>query len=118
VVNEFNLAAADPHSNTREANMNTVHRIYTEDVDRKAVIRATSKMFDSFTLQPTTSYYRGKPERSIVIEIVGAKKSEIASLARSIGRINGQKSVLIISLAGRSRKIQLAPWKRLRGLRR
>lgn len=108
VVNEFNLAAADPHSNTREANMNTVHRIYTEDVDRKAVIRATSKRFDSFTLQPTTGYYRGKPEKSVVIEIVGAKKSEIASLARSIGKINGQKSVLIISLSGRSRKIQLA----------
>jgi tRNA-dihydrouridine synthase len=100
--------AVSPATQLGEEIMNTVHRIYTEDVDRKAVIRAASEEFDSFTLQPTTGYYNGKAEKSVVIEVVGANKSQIAALAKRIGKINGQKSVLIITLKGQSKKIQLA----------
>jgi hypothetical protein len=39
-------------------------------------VRVISKQFENFTLQPTTGYYRGKPEKSIVLEFVGAKESQ------------------------------------------
>ena len=68
-----------------EMSRQTIHRIYTEDKRRATIVRVISKQFESFTLQPTTGYYRGKPEKSIVLEIVGAKESagEMASSAYS-----------------------------------
>jgi hypothetical protein len=86
--------------------MNTVYRIYTEDLNRSKIIRLASKTFDSFTLQPTTGYYRGKPEKSIVLEIVEAQQSEVTALANAIRRLNGQKSVLIMGLTGKVKKVK------------
>jgi len=86
--------------------MHKVHRIYTEDVDRKAVIAATAAAFSSFTLQPTTGYFQGKAEASIVIEIMEAEDREVEALARKIRAIAGQKTVLIMSLAGQARQIR------------
>jgi hypothetical protein len=40
----------------------TIHRVYTEDKRRATIVRVISKQFESFTLQPTTGYYRGKHE--------------------------------------------------------
>lgn len=37
-----------------------IHRIYTEDIRRRSVIRAVGKVFDNFTLQPTTGFYKGR----------------------------------------------------------
>ena len=85
--------------------MNTVYRIYTEDLNRSKIMRMASKTFDSFTLQPTTGYYRGKPEESIVLEIVEAQQSEVTALANAIRRLNGQKSVLIMGLTGKVKKV-------------
>jgi hypothetical protein len=86
-----------------------IHRIYTEDVRRKAVVRAISKRFPSFTLQPTTGYYSGKPEKSIVLEIVDAGESEIKWLAAEIRKINQQSSVLVVTMTGRTKKITANP---------
>jgi hypothetical protein len=91
----------------RKPHIANVHRIYTEDVDRQAIIRITAKLFDNFTLQPTTGFFQGHPEDSIVLEIVGARESQISGLAAAIGRINGQKSVLVIALTARSKKMTL-----------
>jgi hypothetical protein len=54
-----------------------IHRIYTEDKHRATIVRVIAKQFESFTLQPTTGYYRGKSEKSIVLEFVGAKESQV-----------------------------------------
>jgi hypothetical protein len=74
------------------------HRIYTEEKNKKAIVRLISEHFESFTLQPTLGYYRGRPEKSIVIEIVGAKPPEINRLADRIRKMNGQQSILILRL--------------------
>ena len=58
----------------------TIHRIYTEDKSKKAIVDLVGKQFESFTLQPTLGYYRGKPEKSIVIEIVGSTAIKIKRL--------------------------------------
>jgi hypothetical protein len=82
-----------------------IHRIYTEDKRRATIVRVISKQFENFTLQPTTGYYRGKPEKSILLEFVGAKESQVKWLAARIQEINRQASVLVITLKGRSKKI-------------
>lgn len=94
-----------PNGQRRKKNMDTVYRIYTEDTDRDGVIKAVANKFESFTLHPTTGYFKGKPERSIVIEIVDAKQEKIEVLAKIIRAINGQHSVLIMGLRGKARKI-------------
>jgi hypothetical protein len=83
----------------------TIHRFYTEDKRRATIVRAIAKQFESFTLEPITGYYRGKPVKSIVLEIVGAKESQVKWLAARIREINGQASLLVITLNGRTKKI-------------
>jgi hypothetical protein len=78
----------------------TVHRIYTEDKNKRAILRLVSAQFESFTVQPTDGYYRGRREQSIVLEIVGAPPRQIKQLAEQIRRMNGQKSVLILMTRG------------------
>ncbi len=76
--------------------MQNIHRIYTEKKNEKAIIRVVAEKFDNFTLQLVTGYYRGKAEKSIVVEIVGASASEIRKLGETIRLMNGQKSILVI----------------------
>jgi hypothetical protein len=83
----------------------TIHRIYTEDRRRATIVRVISKQFENFTLQPTTGYYRGKPEKSIVLEFVGAEESQVKWLAARIREINRQASVLVLTFRGRLKKI-------------
>ena len=77
-----------------------VYRIYTEDVRRREIVKATARQFDNFTLHPTTGFYDGQAEKSIVIEIVKATDGQIETLARKIQELNGQKTILIMSLSG------------------
>jgi len=76
-----------------------IYRIYTEEKNKKAIVQLLAEQFESFTLQPTLGYYRRKPEKSIVIEIVGAKAAQIRRLAKRIRKMNGQKSVLILKFS-------------------
>ena len=85
--------------------MDHVYRIYTEDVDRQAVIPVTSEAFENFTLHETIGYYRGEREDSIVLEIVDAEETDVQSLAEKIRKLTGQKSVLIMCLSGRAKRI-------------
>jgi hypothetical protein len=85
--------------------MDIVYRIYTEDANREAVIDVVSRQFESFTLHETTGYYKRRPERSLVIEIVHGDEQTVEAVARAIRAINGQKTVLIMSLRGQARKI-------------
>ena len=80
-----------------------IYRLYTEDKNKREILRLVAKQFQSFTLQPTLGYYRGKHERSIVIEIVGAAKRDVNAIARVIGAMNGQKSVLVLTLQGQAK---------------
>ncbi len=68
------------------------------------MLRVISRKFESFTLQ-STGYYRGRPEKSIVVEIVGAADAQIKWLAERIRAINKQASVLVITSSGRAKKI-------------
>jgi hypothetical protein len=83
-----------------------IHRIYTEDKRRATLVRVIAKEFESFALQSTTGYYRGKPEKSIVLEFAGREgiAGQMAGDAYSSNK-STQASVLVITLHGRSKKI-------------
>lgn len=78
----------------------TIHRIYTEKKNERQILRLASSRFESFTVQPTSGYYRAKLEQSIVLEIIGAHQREVDELAENIRKMNGQKSVLILTTKG------------------
>lgn len=84
-----------------------IYRIYTEAKNKREIVLLTGKEFESFTLQPTIGYYRGNPERSIVIEIVGATERGVRQLAQRIQKMNGQKSVLITRLQGKAKTMRI-----------
>jgi hypothetical protein len=77
----------------------TVHRIYTEDKNKRGILRLASAQFESFTVQPTDGYFRGRREQSIVLEIVGARPRQIEQLARQIRRMNGRLNCYCASAA-------------------
>jgi hypothetical protein len=74
-------------------------------LNRDEIIRLTAKQFESFTLQPTTAFFEGKPQGSMVLEFVDARKKDVAALANSIRRLNGQKSVSVMGLSGKVKKL-------------
>jgi hypothetical protein len=86
--------------------MQSIYRLYTEKKNQAAIVRLIGEQFESFTLQPVTGYYRGKPEHSIVVEIVGASPSAIRGVAQKIKRMNGQKSILSIRFRGEAESIR------------
>jgi hypothetical protein len=41
-----------------------------------------------------------------VLEIVEAKKKDVMALAKDVRRLNGQKSVLVMSLTGKVKRVK------------
>jgi hypothetical protein len=81
----------------------SVYRIYTEEKNKRDIVRLAARQFENFTLQPTIGYYQGKPEKSIVIEFVGASERSVTRLALRIQKMNGQKSVLVMKVNARTK---------------
>ena len=79
-----------------------IYRIYTEEKNKRSIVDLIARQFESFTLQPTLGYYRGKAEKSTVIEIVGSTAVKIKRVAERIRKMNGQTSVLILKIDGQS----------------
>lgn len=79
-----------------------LYRIFTEDKNRKTIIKLTSRLFDGFTVFQTVGYWKGTPERSLTIEIVGAKRQDVRDLARAIKQINKQEAVLVQAIESTS----------------
>ena len=84
----------------------SIYRIYTQEKNREKILKLVSRQFESFTVQPVLGYYKKKQEKSIVLEIVGAKASEVEELAATIRKMNGQTSVLTICLRGDAKIIR------------
>jgi hypothetical protein len=83
------------------------YRIYTEQKNKREIISLAARRFESFTIQPTTGYYRTKAEKSIVLEIVGPSEREVSQLALHIKKMNGQKSILITKTQAQAPTIRI-----------
>jgi hypothetical protein len=88
------------------AHVQTIHRIYTEKKNTRAIVKLLSDHFESFTIHPTLGYYRGGKEESIAVEIVGARSSQVRNLAEQIRKMNGQRSILTISFRASAESIR------------
>jgi len=77
--------------------MEMIYRLHTENVGRKGIAEMVSKYFQGFTLIDATGYYKGKAERSLVIEIMAPVT--MGHVVRFLGKLiawkNGQECVLI-----------------------
>lgn len=74
-------------------------RLYTEDVNRVALMSLLDDRLKSYTVIEATGRYCGGCERSLVIEVAGLDAFDARQLAKDIGVLNGQVCVGLIQTA-------------------
>ena len=76
-----------------------LYRIYTEDKNRLWIEATAGNYFSGFTIIKTMGYWKGKPEKSLIIEIIAQNayehKANINCLCQDIKQFNKQESVLL-----------------------
>lgn len=70
-------------------------RIYTEDKNRRKVEAILNKLFYGYTLIQAVGAWKGKTEKSLVIELDGVPRARVEQAAREIKAANNQEAVLI-----------------------
>jgi hypothetical protein len=77
--------------------MDTRYRIFTEDLNREALLKILGRRFQAYAVLTAVGAWLGKPERSICIEIDGteAERSAVQETAREIKEMNCQDAVLV-----------------------
>lgn len=70
-------------------------RIYTEDKNQSRIKELINIGFDGFTVIRAAGYYKGVPEKAIIIEIYTENETLIRELAKVIKKRNKQESVLV-----------------------
>lgn len=74
-----------------------LYRIFTEDINQETIETIIAPMFPDFTMYPATGYWKGRKERSLIIEIEACSKDahKIERVALKIKEINGQMAVML-----------------------
>lgn len=73
-----------------------IYRIYTEDKNRNKLEKIVATYFHGFTLIPSTGYWEGAKEESLIIEVVGINEdTKIRQCAEAIKAVNEQQAVLV-----------------------
>jgi len=72
-----------------------LYRIITENINKAKIIELITKYFDGFTLIEGQGYWRGKSEKTLIIEIMTTGCISVKRLASRIKSLNNQESVLI-----------------------
>ena len=77
--------------------MDTIYRLYTEDLQRQKIYNTVSKYFLGFNVRTLQGYYKGTQEQALVIELVStASMSHVVRfLAKVIGQMNKQECVMV-----------------------
>jgi len=71
------------------------YRIHTEDVNIHRILELAGKRFEGFTVVSGMGYWRGIPERTVILEIITSDAASIYLLAEEIRKVNRQESVLV-----------------------
>jgi hypothetical protein len=73
-----------------------LYRILTENVNKEQIVKIVSLHFDGFTIYEAEGYWKGKPEKALVIEIdSGNDLWLIMKIAKEIKAFNCQESVMV-----------------------
>lgn len=77
--------------------MDTLYRIYTEDINRETITDLVLEAFSSFTLLTGTGFYVNVTEPTLVVEIVAHANqyANVKGIASKIRDYNKQESVLV-----------------------
>ncbi len=77
--------------------MDTIYRIYTEDVNRQTIEDLAAQEFTSYTIIEAAGVWRGTKERSVIIEVIGTSsdKAGVYAVAKQIRGYNNQDAVLV-----------------------
>lgn len=76
-----------------------MYRIMTEDTNRRGIQQILSQHFTAFTVFPALGCWKGKQERSLVIELSGVKRRDVIRAAQEIKERNKQDAVLVQRVA-------------------
>jgi len=75
-----------------------VYRLYTERKNLKWVCGMVSEYFGGFTVYKALGYWQGKPEKSVVVEIITSEVAaayKIKQIVLKIKGYNDQDAVLV-----------------------
>ncbi len=74
-----------------------LYRIHTEDKNKQDVLDMVAEVFDGFTVIEATGYWKGKREKSLIIEIdtPADRARDVLGLAARIRDYNAQEAVLV-----------------------
>jgi len=75
--------------------MQTVYRIYTEEMNVRAIKDILNLRFDGYTLFYGIGVWKGKQENNLTIEIITDKIISVYESARQIKKLNNQEAVLV-----------------------
>jgi hypothetical protein len=77
--------------------MDKLYRLYTEDLNRGAIVERVGTYFPGFNIREAEGYYKGQRERAIVIELMApAEQAHVVKfLAAVIKQLNRQECVLV-----------------------
>jgi hypothetical protein len=76
---------------TESDHMNCRHREFRENI-----VKIVSRYFDGFTIINCQGFWKGKPEDSVIIEIIGNDEIEkIKAIADEIRPVNRRECVLV-----------------------
>lgn len=79
-------------------------RLFTENKNKDEVIAILGRHFDGFTVSEGVGYYKGQPEKSLIVDLMLQESAEadveIANAVAEIGEYNNQESILVQRLQG------------------
>lgn len=77
--------------------MDMRYRLYTEDVNRDAILGIVGKYFQGFNVSEMVGYYKGGREKALVIEILAplSRGHVIRFISKVIAQRNNQDCVMV-----------------------
>jgi len=75
--------------------MNVMTTLYTEDINREAIIAILDRYLEGYTIIKAEGVWRGVPENSLLIYIAGV--SYVNEIVEAIKMRNNQESVMVVT---------------------
>lgn len=73
------------------------YRIYTEDLGN--IPEIVSQYFEGFTVFEAVGYWKGKREKTSVVEVITNERVKVYEMARTLKELNRQENVLVVPVS-------------------
>jgi len=82
-----------------------MYRIYTENTKIKTIKRLCNNNLNGYTLIKSQGIWQGKEEKSIIIEVEGARKKQMIHLSKLLKKALKQEVILLQELKTKNQLI-------------